>query len=85
LVNEVVPQPQLLETARAWADRIFECSPVSVRVTKACALAGMNMSVDDAIDDDMASGRMALLFNSNDVKEGPKAFAEKRKPEWSGR
>jgi enoyl-CoA hydratase/carnithine racemase len=85
LVNEVVPLPKLLETARAWADRIFECSPVSVRVTKACALAGMNMSVDDAIDDDVASGRMAKLYNSNDVREGPRAFAEKRKPQWTGR
>jgi enoyl-CoA hydratase/carnithine racemase len=85
LVNEVVPLSKLLESARAWADRIFECSPVSVRVTKACALAGMNMSVDDAIDDDVASGRMAQLMNSSDVKEGPLAFAEKRKPQWSGR
>jgi crotonobetainyl-CoA hydratase len=84
LVNEVVPLPALLDTARAWADRIFECSPVSVRVTKECVIAGMNMSVDDAIADDAASGRMAKLYNSNDVKEGPRAFAEKRKPQWTG-
>lgn len=85
LVNEVVPLAALLDTARAWADKIFECSPISVRVTKECVLAGMNMSVDEAIDDDMASGRMAKLYNSNDVKEGPRAFAEKRKPQWTGR
>jgi enoyl-CoA hydratase/carnithine racemase len=85
LVNEVVPLPALLDTARAWAERIFECSPISVRVTKECAIAGMNMSVDDAIDDDVASGRMAKLYNSNDVREGPRAFAEKRKPQWTGR
>ncbi len=85
LVNEVVPLPALLDTARAWAERIFECSPISLRVTKECVIAGMNMSVDDAIEDDIASGRMEKLYESNDVKEGPRAFAEKRKPEWTGR
>jgi crotonobetainyl-CoA hydratase len=85
LVNEVVPQAKLLETARAWTDRIFECSPISVRVTKECVIGGANLSVDDAIDDDVKSGRMAKLYNSQDVKEGPKAFAEKRPPQWTGR
>jgi enoyl-CoA hydratase/carnithine racemase len=85
LVNEVVPLAALLDTARAWTERIFECSPISVRVTKECALAGMSMSVEEAMDDDAASGRMAKLYNSNDVKEGPRAFAEKRKPQWTGR
>ena len=48
-------------------------------------LAGLNLSVDAAMADDRASGRTARLYESEDSKEGPLAFAEKRKPQWKGR
>jgi enoyl-CoA hydratase/carnithine racemase len=83
LVNEVVPLEELMPVARRWADEILLCSPLSVRLTKEAVLDGLQVSVDDALARD--AGRIERLLASADYAEGPKAFAEKRKPEWTGR
>jgi enoyl-CoA hydratase/carnithine racemase len=83
LVNEVVPLADLMPAARRWAAEILECSPLSVRLTKEAVLDGLQVSVDDALARDV--GRVERLLASADYVEGPKAFAEKRKPEWTGR
>jgi len=84
LVNEVVPAAELMAAAERWAGEILECSPTSVRISKEAVLAGLGHgSVDDAIAAD--GERLERLFASEDFKEGPRAFAEKRKPEWKGR
>jgi crotonobetainyl-CoA hydratase len=83
LVNEVVPLPDLLPAAERWAAEILECSPFSVQLTKEAVFAGLDKSVDEAIADD--GGRVERLLASADFVEGPRAFAEKRKPEWTGR
>ena len=85
LVNEVVPAAGLMDAARAWAAQMLECSPVSLRVTKQCVLAGLALAPEAAMADDRESGRMAELYRSADYREGPAAFAEKRTPQWSGR
>jgi enoyl-CoA hydratase/carnithine racemase len=84
LVNEVVPQGQVLDAARRWADQILECSPVSVRTTKEVAMRGLeHASLAEALGTRYeAIGR---LVGSEDFREGPRAFAEKRKPRWTGR
>lgn len=83
LVNEVVPGEQLLATAERWANEILECSPLSVRLTKASALAGLALPVEKAIEADRE--RLKVLLSSQDFREGPRAFAEKRKPNWTGK
>ena len=83
LVNEVVPLADLMATAERWAGEILECSPLSVQLTKESAFDGLQQSVDDALARDHA--RVERLLASADFVEGPKAFAEKRRPQWTGR
>jgi enoyl-CoA hydratase/carnithine racemase len=83
LVNEVVPLADLMATAERWAGEILECSPLSVRLTKESAFDGLQHSVDDALARDHE--RVERLLASADFVEGPKAFAEKRRPQWTGR
>lgn len=83
LVNEVVPVEQLMATAERWAGEMLECSPLSVRLTKESMLAGLALPVEEAMAADRE--RMRVLLSSEDFREGPRAFAEKRKPNWTGR
>ena len=83
LVNEVVPASDLLPAAERWAAAILECSPLAVQATKQCALEGLGKPVAEAMAAPYPA--MVRLFSSEDASEGPRAFAEKRKPVWRGR
>ena len=83
LVNEVVPLADLMATAERWAGEILECSPLSLQLTKESALDGLQHSVDAALARDR--DRVERLLASADFVEGPKAFSEKRRPQWTGR
>ena len=83
-VNEVVPEGQALEAARRWAGLILECSPKAVRASKQAVYRGMNEpTLEQAIRTVYPAQRENV--ESEDYIEGPKAFAEKRKPEWRNR
>ncbi len=82
LVNEVVPLKDLLPTAEKWAAEIMECSPLSVQATKEAAYMGLHLPLEEAVDKNFPATKK--LFKSQDLIEGPRAFAEKRKPNWKG-
>lgn len=82
-VNEVVPHDDLLPAARRWAEQIAECAPLSVRASKSTAMAGLEYnSLQEAIDAQYEG--VHRMLKSKDFIEGPLAFAQKRKPNWSG-
>ena len=83
LVNEVVPGKDLMATAERWANDILECSPLSVQATKQAALQGLEKPLSEAMATPYSM--VQRLFGSEDAIEGPRAFAEKRKPVWRGR
>jgi enoyl-CoA hydratase/carnithine racemase len=83
-VNEVVPAAQLMEAAERWASEMLECSPLLLQITKESAQAGFGLTVDEAIALDWEE-RIPRMLASQDYVEGPKAFAEKRTPVWTGR
>ncbi len=83
IANEVVPHDQLMKAARRWADEILECAPLSVRASKQSILEGLSYgSVEEAIN--APYEEVHRMIKSQDFIEGPRAFAEKRKPNWSG-
>jgi enoyl-CoA hydratase/carnithine racemase len=80
IVNEVVPLADLMPTAEKWANEILECAPISIRASKQAALMGLGYPLDVALH--MNYSEAVRMRFSEDTVEGPRAFAEKRKPNW---
>jgi len=80
--NEVVPDAQLLRAARRWADQILECAPLSVRGSKQAVLEGLGRPLDEAMR--ARYSELEAMLRHPDFVEGPRAFAEKRRPDWTG-
>ena len=82
-LNKVVPGDQLMEEAMTMAAQIAENAPLAVQYFKELAYRGLNMSTQDISS--LTYHMYDQLLTTEDSKEGPRAFAEKRKPNWQGR
>lgn len=85
-VTAVAPAGEALSEARKWAAQMLECSPLSLRATK--QVARKTMLGDDFEQKLMAAREFPAakrLRGSEDYVEGPRAFAEKRKPNWKNK
>ncbi|MDQ1430013.1 MAG: enoyl-CoA hydratase [Actinomycetota bacterium] len=83
LLNEIVPRHRLLDRAREWAERIAANAPLAIAATKESALRGLAVgTLEEAYRIEARLSRTVL--ESNDAREGPRAFTEKRAPRWTG-
>jgi enoyl-CoA hydratase/carnithine racemase len=83
LINEIVEPDVLMERALEWAARICANAPVAVQATKESVLRGMGTTLDEAYG--IEAELSTKVFATEDAKEGPLAFKEKRPPNWHGR
>lgn len=83
IVNAVVSDDALISEAHKMAERILVNAPLAIQAVKQSVLDGLGMPLTDAYAQEL--GHAARVFMSEDAKEGPRAFAEKRKPEWKGK
>ncbi|MBC6440831.1 MAG: crotonobetainyl-CoA hydratase [Rhodospirillales bacterium] len=87
LISRVVPQAELMATAREVAHAMAKSAPLSLRAVKAVVNETEGMSVKQAYAH-MRSGAIPqyrACLDSEDAKEGPASFAEGREPVWKGR
>jgi enoyl-CoA hydratase/carnithine racemase len=83
LVNAVVPQAELMVTAREWSDRLCEGGPLAVRATKEVAYRALELPYREAAR--LETEKYSEMLETEDVREGHLAFKERRPPQWKGR
>ena len=83
-VNEVVAHDDLMDAARRWANDICLCAPLSIRASKDVVYRSLDCA---SLEESMKVGYESVkaMAQGEDFIEGPKAFSEKRPPNWKGR
>lgn len=82
LANVVVPHGELMERARALAERIAANAPVAVELALASAYSAVESTMDNALE--FEASLFGLLASTSDMKEGMAAFLERRKADFKG-
>jgi enoyl-CoA hydratase/carnithine racemase len=83
LVNRVVPAAEVMPTARRWAETLCERGPLALRAAKEAVVRGLSLPLADGLR--LEAFLSGTLRGTEDATEGPRAFAEKRKPVFRGR
>jgi enoyl-CoA hydratase/carnithine racemase len=83
LVNKVVPQNEVMPTAKEWAQVICQAAPLAVRAAKEAMVRGYSMSLEDGLR--LENSLVGYLLGTEDFSEGTKAFVEKRKPDYKAK
>ncbi len=83
LVNKVVPQEELMPTAKEWAEALCRPGPLAVRAAKQAMIRGTSMTLEDGLK--LESELFAYLQTTEDFIEGTTAFVEKRKPDFKAK
>lgn len=83
LVNKIVPLPELMPTARKWAEDICKAGPLAIRAAKEAMIRGTSMALEDGLR--LENSLFAGLLDTEDFDEGMTAFTEKRKPVFRAR
>jgi enoyl-CoA hydratase len=83
LVNYVVPGNQVMAKAEEFARKIADNGPIAVRKIKETVLRALGVSLEEGFKLENEAAREVLA--TEDAKEGPRAFIEKRKPRYRGR
>jgi len=83
LVNKVVPQAEVMITAKEWAKVICQAGPLAVRAAKEAMIRGSSMTLEDGLR--LENSLVAYLMGTEDFTEGTTAFVEKRKPVYKAK
>lgn len=83
LVNRVVPYEQLIPAGEQMAKSFIKSAPLAVRYIKEAIHKGSELSLEQALR--LEADLAAFVLTTEDSKEGPRAFVEKRAPVWKGR
>ncbi len=81
LINKVVPYNELMPAAMAYAEKICSNGPLAVQAIKESALRGLALDAAYSIERLFSQ----IIFDTEDAKEGPRAFQEGRKAVWKGK
>jgi enoyl-CoA hydratase/carnithine racemase len=83
LVNKVVPQEQVMPTAKEWAEVICQAGPLAVRAAKEAMIRGSSLTLEDGLQ--LESSLFNRIMGTEDYAEGVAAFNEKRKPVYKAK
>ena len=82
-VSEVVPADELMARTREYALKLARGPAVAIQLAKRLVYRSLDVGLDQALE--MAQQAMTLAQNTEDAREGPRAWVEKREPEFKGR
>jgi enoyl-CoA hydratase len=83
LISKAVPQEELIETAKKYAQKISLKGPLALRLAKAVVNRGADIEMETALY--LEKLAQTILIGSEDKREGTQAFLEKRQPQFQGR